>query len=268
MKTAMSRLILLVAIVAVGLVSCENAAIKEIRRGTEEANRSCPSEISPGLYMSQISFLEDEMVVEYVAEFTQDPMGTVEDIENNRTLVALNLNSSTGSLREFYEMLSGNGVGITYRYKSDTWTRDAVLRFTPEDITGILNNPLSDEEIAEAQFAQVYNNYKSLVGRQIDEMTIISQVELEGDTLTIYYKLIDSPEFRDDYNSIIYASKYNHDEFGRELFKEVIGSQQATQERKIFVDAGKYMELVYLIPDGNGVYKCSVICSPDEMRFM
>ena len=141
--------IALMALMLVGFSSCGHANIEayKLKKEIEAANRSCPADMGMMGVMNSITY--DQKANEVHFDFiVNEDIG--EDLfSGNEAMLrkTLNLSLSKGESKKLVEHLVKAGASLLITYNGSTSGNKIEIKLTVEELKGIVNNPMTDEEI-------------------------------------------------------------------------------------------------------------------------
>lgn len=265
-------LLLMIAIAAMtGLTGCENSKIRQLKAEIARENRSLPQRLPTGTgSMDSIAYNDDENMVEYYYTLTNE-LSMPKQISGHKEYIKYMVSSATGKNRDMFKEVANMGISISYNYSNPAWNGEtASVVLSAKEIDEALYSDRSDFERAEEALQALLQDYKSMEGQQLDEITIFSEAKLEGNDFVVIYQLEEGPEYQPNYDEIIALHNAGDDSALTELLKEIISSPSAIVDRTILVESNRGFTAIYNIPAGTPGEYCpiSVSLSPYELREM
>lgn len=190
--------------VMLSTISCSRDA--ELRKGVEEANKSCPMSLGLLGELTSVTYEDGNVVFLYTIdeEFVKiEALNSYPDLtkENAVTFV----NNATGSLKELLDMLDSAGAGMIFVYKGKESGKTARVELDKDDIKEALKESAGNRD-AMAVLKTQLKVTNAQMPATIDEGMEMTAVYLDN-SFVVYKIVIDENLYsidaiRDDYAQV------------------------------------------------------------------
>lgn len=142
--------IALMALMLVAFSCCGHANIEayKLKKEIEAANRLCPADMGMMGVMNSITYDQKANEVHFDFNVNEEFMGE-DAFSGNEAMLRkiLNLSLSKGESKKLVEHLVKAGASLLITYNGSTSGKKIEIKLTVEELKGIVNNPMKDEEI-------------------------------------------------------------------------------------------------------------------------
>lgn len=176
--------LLMVVMLAVMASACGGKNDAVLKAQIESGKKHCPMSLGMAGKLTSMSYDEDNKEVNFVITLNKnvtDVNDLKADPETSRTSMRLAL--SKGDMKKLLEMMVDAGASLDVTYKNRGSKDEFELKFTPEELKEILDNPMSEEEVNKLLLSNQVKSEKNRLPYTIDRGLKVTGIEDNGSSL-------------------------------------------------------------------------------------
>ena len=267
------RLLLLMPAILLVLSGCTDY-VSRMKHIAESTDKLCPLSLGTSGDLLSVTYDEKEnkllMNVSINDDEEEPDYGGINYIQSNRehSVESFKLMLSRKEMKSFIEPIVKVDAQVQVIYKDVSTTKTAKLYVSPNELSDLLNNPISEKELTKKLYKDNIAFEDALCPYMIDEGFTMMRAYDDGDNAVYSIQMEDL----DDLYSYMYTDDQDIDDFEaslKEFFKEGMFSKEALsdpasrEDLEIHVALGK--GFVIMMYDMEG-YELRIEFTPEELK--